>query len=127
MNIDLKAKTITCDCGLSTKIIEADLFHCPDCESFHFDCDRCKATYSIPFAFNNFIQQEIAEKVPQSERDFRDIFLGDNQVPLTDDMIDYLEKEKGFPRKELEFFKQQGARYSVSRNSLVLPGEMESI
>ncbi|CCK81558.1 uncharacterized protein TOL2_C34010 [Desulfobacula toluolica Tol2] len=80
--------------------------------------------------FNDYLFGEISKSVLQAKDDnnqmpdeFSDIFLGQNQVPLTDELIEHLVKEKGMNREELIYMQKEGAKYSVSRNSFIFPPE----
>ena len=81
MNIDCQNKTITCDCGNTIQIQNAELVNCSDCQPYHFDCDRCKGTYTIPLGFTDFIRTEISKNVLQTgpRNDLGDIFFGQNK------------------------------------------------
>jgi hypothetical protein len=60
----------------------------------------------------------------EQDKIFRQVILGEGQVPLTDDLIQELVK-KGWPEKDLRIFKAQGAMYSVPRNSIIHQPFME--
>ncbi len=62
-------------------------------------------------------QKEMADILNQ-------VFLGDDSLPLTDDLIEELVK-RGMPEKDLLYCKQQGGRYSVPRGSIVFPPEID--
>ena len=128
MNIDCDNKTITCNCGNIVQIKNANLIQSFSNQPFFFECNRCKLEQTIPIAFNIFLTKEISKHVlPQnsqtddSTNDFADIFLGQNQVPLTDELIDRLVKGKDMNRDELKYMQKEGAQYSISRNSFIFP------
>jgi len=54
---------------------------------------------------------------------FRQIFLGEGQISLTDKLIKNLVKKQGWPKKDLIKFKKMGCMYSRSRNSIIFPPE----
>jgi len=58
-----------------------------------------------------------------STNNFADIFLSQNQVPITDELIDRLVKEKGMNRDELKYMQKEGAQYSISKDSFIFPPE----
>jgi len=129
MNIDCQKKTITCDCGHTTQIQKAALYRCNGCQSYHFDCDRCPSVLTIPMAFNALLEEEILiaanrpNKYKENEPEkFRDIFLGENQIPITDTLIEQLVKD-GMRREDLLHMQKEGARYSTTRKSFLFPPE----
>jgi len=48
-------------------------------------------------------------KPDEGSNDFANIFLGKNQVPITDVLIDNLVEEKGIKREELIYLQKEGA------------------
>jgi len=57
--------------------------------------------------------------------EIKDIFFGNNQVELTDDLIEKLVNEKKWPDKEsLIEMREMGAKWSLSRNSVIFPPEL---
>ena len=90
MNIDCQKKTITFDCGHTVQIQKAALYRCTDFQPYLFDCDHCHSELNIPLAFNDLLEAEILENVNSPNQDdenkpdeLSDIFLGENQVPIT--------------------------------------------
>ena len=63
------------------------------------------------------------QKNQMTPKNFIEIFLGENEVPLTDELIDQLVKEKGMDREELIYLRDEGAKYSSKRKSFVFPLE----
>lgn len=127
MNISPKEKIITCDCGHSFSMQDAEFYHCCSCQAFHFVCGHCDTEQTVPMGFNELINQEILKKASspgpnRTSDDFADIFLGENQVPLTDELIEQL-VEEGINREELLYMQKEGARYSTSRKSFMFPPE----
>ncbi len=130
MKIDCNRNTITCDCGHSSSIQNAGLYQCPNTQTYYFECDHCQNELIIPIAFNDYLADEIKKHVFQSQNEqeavsnnVADIFLGQNQIPVTDELIDQLVKDKGWNRDDLIQFKKDGAQYSVSRDSFIYPPE----
>lgn len=130
MHINIQNKTITCSCGLAYSIQDADLYLFASFE-YHFHCNRCKSDYSIPVIFNDFLKDEIKKHAlsdsdtneSRSSDDFADIFLGENQIPLTDELIEKLVKEEGMSKDDLKYLQQEGAQYSITRKSFIFPPE----
>jgi hypothetical protein len=60
------------------------------------------------------------------EQDVRQIFFGEGTEPITDELIKEL-VEKGFPRNDLLYLKNEGAMYSRPRNSFIFPPEFEAV
>lgn len=127
MNIDCQEKSITCDCGHTAQIQKATLHYCQDCQHFHFECNQCNANFTIPLELNDLIDEEIMKRDPEPESTtqsdaFGDVFLGENQIPLTDELIEQLVKE-GMDREELIYMQKEGVRYSTTRKSFLFPPE----
>ena len=57
--------------------------------------------------------------------EMRQIFLGEDGVPLTAETIRELVEKNGWPEKDLLEFQAQGARYSQPRNSIIFPAETD--
>ena len=57
-------------------------------------------------------------------KEFRRIFLGEGQEPLTDELIAMLVKEQGIPEEDLKQLKKMGVCYCRKTNSFVTPPEM---
>lgn len=85
----------------------------------------------IPVIFNDFFKNEIEINVQaktgdhqcQEPSDIGDIFLGQNQVPLTDELIDRLVKEEGMNKNDLKHMQKEGAQYSTTRKSFIFPAD----
>ncbi len=133
MKIDPKQKTITCNCNLTGQIQNAPLFRAHDSHPYLFICDRCQSEITIPIGFNDLIGKEVLKTVNSSVQgsnnqfddfsdDFKDVWLGENQVPITDELIEELVK-KGMNREELVYMQKEGARYSTTRKSFLFPPE----
>lgn len=57
--------------------------------------------------------------------EIKDIFFGNNQVELTDDLIEKLVNEKKWRDKEsLIEMREMGAKWNLQRNSLIFPTEL---
>ena len=131
MNIDCKAETITCKCGNTEQIKFAELFRCTDCNHIHFECSICKSIQNVPLELNDFFNDLFTKYDREAEREFdnssnndiADIFLGQNQVPLTDELITRLVKEKGMDKEDLLYMQKEGAQYSITRDSFIFPPE----
>jgi len=129
MNIDCQKKTITCDCGHTVQIQKAALYRCTDFQPYLFDCEHCPLELIVPIAFNTLLEGEILKNVKNPNQEngnksdkFSDIFLGENQVPITDTLIEQLVKT-GMKREDLLYMQKEGARYSTTRKSFLFPPE----
>jgi len=67
---------------------------------------------------NNMKKNEFNDEI-------KDIFFGNNQVELTDDLIEKLVNEKKWRDKEsLIEMREMGAKWSLKRNTLIFPIEL---
>lgn len=67
---------------------------------------------------NNMKKNEFNDEI-------KDIFFGNNQVELTDDLIEKLVNEKKWRDKEsLIEMREMGAKWSLKRNTLIFPTEL---
>lgn len=66
----------------------------------------------------------IMKKRNNTEELTRIMLHSDGLEPITDSLIKKLIKEKRMKRKDLEFFRDEGAKYSVSRSSFFFPPEI---
>ena len=63
-------------------------------------------------------------KTEEADRDlFCQIFLGQDNEPLTDELITKLAKEKRMSKEELKYLQEQGATYCRPRDSFLFPPE----
>lgn len=59
-----------------------------------------------------------------NEQDYKDLFSGNDEVELTDELIESLVKEKKWvDAKSLKGMRGMGGRWNVKRNSVVFPAE----
>jgi len=63
-------------------------------------------------------------KERKNDDSIRQIFFGEGQEDLTDELIKELVEKKGFPEKDLREMRELGARYCRPRNSIIFPPEI---
>jgi hypothetical protein len=59
-----------------------------------------------------------------NQKELTDFFTGKDEVEITDELISKLKKEQNLNDEDAEFMQemaQQGAKWNIKRNSLILP------
>lgn len=121
MNINLKDKTVTCECGMTFEISLNVIKFCNECGIYHFECSRCALVEDISFPFLDPILKilDSSQDKNLNSNDIDDIFFGNNQIPITDALIEDLVK-KGWAKDDLKMLQKAGHyRYSTARDSII--------